>query len=84
MYFDAQKGKPGKSWRSKWGGFLDQIDQFDPLFFRISLIEAELNWELFERLFLQEAYGKGRRCRMARWHRSGRGRSGGEARRSDE
>ena len=40
---------------SKWGGFLDDIDKFDPLFFRISPAEAE-RMDPQERLFLQTAY----------------------------
>ncbi|MGW7276269.1 SDR family NAD(P)-dependent oxidoreductase [Streptomyces sp. NPDC054864] len=39
----------------KWGGFLDGIDRFDPLFFQISLHEAEL-LDPQERLFLQCAH----------------------------
>nr|ADN68478.1 SorC [Sorangium cellulosum] len=54
LYFDPEKGRPGKSY-SKWGGFLDAIDRFDPLFFRISPAEAE-RIDPQERLFLQEAY----------------------------
>ncbi|WP_437624450.1 SDR family NAD(P)-dependent oxidoreductase [Sorangium sp. So ce1151] len=54
LYFDPEKGKAGKSY-SKWGGFLDAIDRFDPLFFRISPAEAE-RIDPQERLFLQEAY----------------------------
>ncbi|MFJ9818691.1 amino acid adenylation domain-containing protein [Streptomyces sp. NPDC101151] len=38
-----------------WGGFLDGIDLFDPLFFQISLREAEL-LDPHERLFLQCAH----------------------------
>ncbi|OEV10278.1 peptide synthetase, partial [Streptomyces nanshensis] len=38
-----------------WGGFLDGIDRFDPLFFQISLHEAEL-LDPQERLFLQCAH----------------------------
>ena len=53
-FFDADKGKPGKSY-SKWGGFLSNIDKFDPLFFHISPQEAEL-LDLQERLFLEQAY----------------------------
>ncbi|HWU89394.1 MAG TPA: beta-ketoacyl synthase N-terminal-like domain-containing protein, partial [Kofleriaceae bacterium] len=53
-YFDPQKGKPGKSY-SKWGGFIEAVDRFDPLFFRISPQEAE-QMDPQERLFLQEAY----------------------------
>ena len=54
VYFDAERGKPGKSY-SKWGGFLDGVDRFDPLFFNISPREAEF-MDPQERLFLQEAY----------------------------
>lgn len=39
----------------KWGGFLDDIDAFDPLFFNISPVEAEL-MDPRHRLFLQEAW----------------------------
>jgi polyketide synthase PksL len=37
---------------SKWGGFLDDIDRFDPLFFQISLLEAE-HLDPQERMFLE-------------------------------
>jgi acyl transferase domain-containing protein/acyl carrier protein len=53
-YFDPQKGKPGKSY-SKWGGFLDGIDQFDPLFFNISPREAQY-MDPQERLFLETVW----------------------------
>lgn len=54
LYFDADKGKTGKTY-SKWGGFLNSVDHFDPLFFNISPKEAELI-DPQERLFLQCAY----------------------------
>lgn len=40
----------------KWGGFLDNINKFDPLFFNISPKEAEL-MDPQQRLFLMEAWG---------------------------
>ncbi|WP_327070796.1 SDR family NAD(P)-dependent oxidoreductase [Kitasatospora sp. NBC_01302] len=40
---------------SRWGGFLDDIDQFDPLFFQISPFEADY-LDPQERLFLQCAH----------------------------
>src|SRR4029077_18417026 len=39
-YFDSQKGKLGKIY-SKWGGFIDGVEEFDPLFFNISPREAQ-------------------------------------------
>ncbi|MDX3229224.1 SDR family NAD(P)-dependent oxidoreductase [Streptomyces sp. ME19-01-6] len=45
----------GGSSSGRWGGFLDEIDRFDPLFFQISLHEAEL-LDPQERLFLQCAH----------------------------
>ncbi|NHA02806.1 amino acid adenylation domain-containing protein [Mucilaginibacter sp. HC2] len=53
-FYDEEKGKPGKSY-SKWGGFMDDIDKFDPLFFNISPREAAL-MDPQERLFLQTAW----------------------------
>ena len=41
IYFDEDKDKFGKAY-SKWGGFIDDVDKFDPLFFNISPKEAEL------------------------------------------
>jgi bacillaene biosynthesis, polyketide synthase / nonribosomal peptide synthetase PksN/BaeN len=54
LYFDPQKDKIGKSY-SKWGGFIDGVDQFDPLFFNISPREA-IGMDPQERLFLQCCY----------------------------
>ena len=54
LYFDEDKNKPGKTY-SKWGGFLDGVDQFDPLFFNITPREAEII-DPQERLFLECVY----------------------------
>lgn len=53
-YYSDDKNSNGKSC-SKWGGFLKNIDKFDPLFFNISPHEAEL-MDPQERLFLQVAW----------------------------
>ncbi|WP_051051783.1 SDR family NAD(P)-dependent oxidoreductase, partial [Paenibacillus sonchi] len=53
-FFDPNKEAKGKSY-TKWGGFLDGIDEFDPLFFNISPKEAEL-MDPQERLFLECAW----------------------------
>ncbi|MCX7920840.1 MAG: SDR family NAD(P)-dependent oxidoreductase [Clostridia bacterium] len=54
QYFDSQKGKPGKSY-SKWGGFIDQADRFDPLFFKISPREAA-SMDPQQRVFMETAW----------------------------
>ena len=54
LYFDEDKNKSGKTY-SKWGGFLDGVDQFDPLFFNISPRDAEM-MDPQERLFLECVY----------------------------
>jgi 3-oxoacyl-(acyl-carrier-protein) synthase/SAM-dependent methyltransferase/aryl carrier-like protein len=54
QYFDPDRSRVGKAY-TKWGGFMDGIDEFDPLFFNIAPHDAEL-MDPQERLFLQEAY----------------------------
>lgn len=54
QYWNPKKGTEGKSY-TKWGGFLDHIDKFDPLFFKISNLEAE-SLDPQERLFLETVY----------------------------
>ena len=51
-YYDPEPGKAGKS-PCKWGAYLDGIDQFDPLFFQMSGVEAEFT-DLQHRLFHRE------------------------------
>jgi polyketide synthase PksM len=54
VHFDPERGRLGKSY-SKWGGFIDGHDHFDPLFFNISPRDAQFI-DPQERLFLLEAY----------------------------
>lgn len=53
-YYSSDPRAQGRS-VSKWGGFIDGIDQFDAGFFNISPKEAEL-MDPQQRLFLQEAW----------------------------
>ncbi|MBU6399042.1 MAG: SDR family NAD(P)-dependent oxidoreductase, partial [Verrucomicrobia bacterium] len=53
-FYDAKPGTPGKT-NCKWGGFIDDIDAFDSLFFRISPAEAE-RMDPQQRLFLEECW----------------------------
>ncbi|NHI05599.1 polyketide synthase modules-related protein [Streptomyces sp. KO7888] len=48
-------GRYAEAGAGRWGGFLDDIDRFDPLFFQISLLEADY-LDPQERLFLQCAH----------------------------
>ncbi|MCW3465911.1 SDR family NAD(P)-dependent oxidoreductase [Chitinophaga nivalis] len=53
-FYHEEKGLEGHSY-SKWGGFIADVDKFDPLFFNISPREAEM-MEPQERLFLQTVW----------------------------
>jgi acyl transferase domain-containing protein/pimeloyl-ACP methyl ester carboxylesterase/acyl carrier protein len=50
-YWHPERGAPGRSY-SKWGGFIEDSDRFDPLFFGISNAVAE-ELDPQERLFLE-------------------------------
>lgn len=50
-FFDAQRGRLGRSY-TKWGGFIDGMDEFDPAFFGMTDLDAQI-MDPQERLFLQ-------------------------------
>ncbi len=65
QYFEKKTNKPGKT-PCKWGGFINEVDCFDPLFFNTSPREAdimdpqvriflEVAWNLFESIGLTRA-----------------------------
>ncbi|MCG7407083.1 SDR family NAD(P)-dependent oxidoreductase [Paenibacillus sp. ACRRX] len=54
LHFQEGNDSTGKT-QSKWGGFLDGVDRFDPLFFNISPRDAEM-MDPQERLFLECVY----------------------------
>ncbi|MVA81559.1 SDR family NAD(P)-dependent oxidoreductase [Agrobacterium vitis] len=53
-YFTEDRSKTGHHF-SKWGGFIEGVDEFDPFFFNMSPREAEYT-DPQERLFLQHAW----------------------------
>ena len=76
-FYDPEGTKPGKI-RTRWGGFVDKIDEFDAEFFGISPREAssmdpqqrlllEVTWEA-----LEDGAGARKSCRFKNrsvyWH----------------
>jgi polyketide synthase PksN len=53
-YYSEDRAAPGSHY-SKWGGFIDGVDEFDPLFFGIPPADAGMI-DPQERLFLQHAW----------------------------
>jgi 3-oxoacyl-(acyl-carrier-protein) synthase/acyl carrier protein len=53
-YFDKSRHATGKTY-SNWGGFIRDVDQFDPLFFNISPTDA-ITMDPQERLFLESSW----------------------------
>ncbi|GEB48128.1 hypothetical protein SCA03_06790 [Streptomyces cacaoi] len=54
QFYDPDKSTPGRTY-GKWGGFVRGADRFDPLFFRMSQIEAE-HIDPQERVFLETVW----------------------------
>ncbi|WP_406729648.1 beta-ketoacyl synthase N-terminal-like domain-containing protein [Streptomyces sp. GD-15H] len=54
VFYDPDKAARGKTY-GKWGGFVRGADRFDPLFFRMSQIEAE-HTDPQERVFLETVW----------------------------
>lgn len=54
LYYSEDKKKKGGIY-TQWGGFIKNIDKFDPIFFNIAPREAE-TMDPQERIFLEEAY----------------------------
>lgn len=53
-FYDEEPGRPGKTC-CKWGGFLDQVAEFDPLFFNIAPRDAAM-MDPLDRLFLETVW----------------------------
>ncbi|MFE0729508.1 SDR family NAD(P)-dependent oxidoreductase [Streptomyces antibioticus] len=53
-YYEQDRTVPGRHY-SKWGGFIGEVDRFDPLFFNIAPHEADY-LDPQERLFLEHAW----------------------------
>jgi len=53
-YYTEDRSEPGRHY-SKWGGFIANVDKFDPLFFNISPREAQFI-DPQERLFLEHVW----------------------------
>uniref|UniRef100_UPI00114CA987 non-ribosomal peptide synthetase n=1 Tax=Streptomyces sparsogenes TaxID=67365 RepID=UPI00114CA987 len=53
-FYDPDRDAPGKTY-AKWGGWLSDVTSFDPMFFRMSQVEA-VHIDPQERLFLQTVW----------------------------